>query len=64
MEYFDDGTTCERSLRKWARLLTLDDQHQGIDLANGASDGLAVLIAPGDVADFAKEQLRLYELQQ
>jgi len=63
-EYFDDGTTCERSPRNWARSLTLDDQHQGIDLANGAADGLAVLIAPGDVADFAKEQLRLYELRQ
>ena len=59
-EYFDDGMTCERSPRNWARSLTLDDQHQGINLANGASDGLAVLIAPGDVAEFAKEQLRLY----
>jgi hypothetical protein len=49
-------------VRNWARSLTLDDQHQGIDLANGATDGLAVLIAPDDVADFAKEQLRLYEL--
>ena len=63
-EHFDDGTTCERSLRNWARSLTLDDQHQGIDLVNGASDGLAVLIAPGDVADFAKEQLRLSKLRQ
>ena len=53
-EYFDDGTTCERSPRIWARSLKIDDQHQGIDLANGASDGLAVLIAPGDVAEFAK----------
>ena len=63
-EYFDDGTICERSLRNWARSLTLDDQHQGIDLANGVSDGLAVLIAPGDVSEFAKEQLQLYELRQ
>ena len=38
-------------------LLTLDDQHQGIDLANGAAGGLAVLIAPDDAAEFAKEQL-------
>ena len=53
-EYFDDSSTCDRSLRNWARSLTIDDQHQGIDLANGASDGLAVLIAPGDVAEFAK----------
>ena len=30
----------------------------------GASDGIAVLIVPGDVADFAEEQLRLYELRQ
>ena len=58
------GSTCERSPRNWARSLTIDDQHQGIDLANGASDGLAVLIAPGDAAEFAKEQLRLYELRQ
>jgi hypothetical protein len=31
-------------------------------ISNGAADGLAILIAPDDVADFAKEQLRLYEL--
>ena len=32
---------------------------------NGVTDGLAVLIAPGDVAaDFGKEQPRLYELRQ
>ena len=61
-EYFDDGMACKRSLRNWARSLTLDDQQQEIDLANGASDGLAVLIASGNVAEFAKEQLRLYEL--
>jgi hypothetical protein len=61
-EYFDDGWTCERSPRNWARSLTIDDQHQGIDLANGgASDCPAVLIAPRDAAEFAKEQLRLYE---
>jgi hypothetical protein len=63
-EYFDNGTTCEQSPRNWARSLKLNDQYQGIELANGAWDGLAVLIAPGDVADFAKEQLQLYELQQ
>ena len=63
-EYFDDGSTCERSPRNWARSLKIDDQHQGIDLANGASDGLAVLIAPGDAAGFAKEQLSLYEIRQ
>ena len=57
MEYFDEGSTCERSLRNWARLLTIDNKHQGIDLANGVSDGFAVLIALGDVAEFAKEQL-------
>ena len=61
-EYFDDGTTCERSPRNWARSLQLDDQYQGIDLANGAADGLVVLIVPAEVVDFAKEQLRLYEL--
>ena len=61
-EYFDDCSTCERSPRNWARLLTLEDQHQGIDLVNGASDSLAVLITPGDLAEFAKEQVRLYEL--
>ena len=63
-EYFDNGTTCERSPRDWARSLQLDDQYQGIDLANGAADGRAVLIAPAEVADFAKEQLRLYEIRQ
>jgi hypothetical protein len=64
-EYFDNGTTCERSPRDWARSLQLDDQYQGIDLANGAADSRAVLIAPAEeVADFAKEQLRLYEIRQ
>jgi hypothetical protein len=41
------------------REIGLDRSH-----SNGAADDLAVLIAPGDVADFAKEQLRLYELRQ
>ena len=63
-EYFDDGKTCERSPRNWARSLQVDEKCQGIDLANGAANGLAVLIAPAEVADFAKEQLRLYELRQ
>jgi hypothetical protein len=63
-EYFDNGTTCERSPRDWARSLKLDDQYQGIDLANGVADGRAVLIAPAEVVDFAKEQLRLYDLRQ
>ena len=63
-EYFDDGKTCERSPRNWARSLQVDEKCQGIDLANGTANGLAVLIAPAEVVDFAKEQLRLYELRQ